>query len=85
MPETAKSKPAVDIEPDTKEMAKLKKVGSVISLLERAREDAEASGIKDVEMIVTSALNIVFSTYYLHLRGEYMEKEDTWEINTSGG
>lgn len=61
----------------------LKRVGRVIELLELAQGDAKASKMAEVEMIVTSALNLVFSTYYLHLRREYMEKENALEVGNS--
>ncbi|HLO49645.1 MAG TPA: hypothetical protein VK211_14620 [Kamptonema sp.] len=55
---------------------KLKKLSSVVTLLERARDEAQETQMEDVEMVVKSALNLVFSTYYFRLRDEYVEKKD---------
>lgn len=61
----------------------LKRLGSVISSLERAKGDAELSGLDDIKMITAAALNLCLSTYYLRLRGEYMDSENVWEVDTS--
>ena len=52
----------------------LKHFGSVVKSLELAQLEASKTGHKDVEMIVTAALNLCLSLYYLRMRGEYIEE-----------